>query len=243
MKRSGWILIGLAVLALLWVGREHFDATSYADVLARDTGESTAYACPPGQPNCAWAAPTGSTGAAPPPSSSSPATTVPSTPIVAGPTGPVQPPAPSGTGMQSAPIAAFSGTTTGGSSTSSAGPNSGGSSGNLFGPEYAGVDPNATGTVVSGRQRKYPTLIGPKDSGSTMLEGVGIVAPSQNYALAQSGQLPGAGSLGLVGSSRQPGDMDLIPDPYRVSQSYSASSYSSKTEPVPFLSDFSAFTK
>jgi hypothetical protein len=103
----------------------------------------------------------------------------------------------------------------------------------------------------TGKPRMYPTLLGPKDPGSTMVEGVGVVPPSKNYTLAQSGQLPGASSLGLANGvggsanpmSRQPGDMDLIPDPYRVSQSYSTSSYSSKTEPVPFLSDFSAFMK
>ena len=37
--------------------------------------------------------------------------------------------------------------------------------------------------------------------------------------------------------------MDIIPDPYRVAKTFSTSSYSSKTEPVPFLTDFSAFQK
>jgi hypothetical protein len=43
--------------------------------------------------------------------------------------------------------------------------------------------------------------------------------------------------------SRMPGDMDIIPDPYRVAKTFSQSSYSSKTEPTPFLTDFSAFLK
>lgn len=248
MKRSTWILIGLAVLALLWVGREHFDATSYADVLARDTGGTTGYSCPPGDPTCAWGS-TGSTGATggrqlepEVPRSYSPDTS-----LMTGPSGPTSPSVPSGTGTS-----LFSGNSTGGSSTSSLGPNSGGATGNLYGPEYSGTDATAgMGYSVSGKPRMYPTLLGPKDPGSTMVEGVGVVPPSKNYTLTQSGQLPGAASLGLadgVGGaanplSRQPGDMDLIPDPYRVSQSYSTSSYSSKTEPVPFLSDFSAFMK
>jgi hypothetical protein len=37
--------------------------------------------------------------------------------------------------------------------------------------------------------------------------------------------------------------MDLIQDPYRVSQQFASSSYSFKTEPVPFLTDFSAFQR
>jgi hypothetical protein len=37
--------------------------------------------------------------------------------------------------------------------------------------------------------------------------------------------------------------MDLVQDPYRVSQQFASSSYSFKTEPVPFLTDFSAFQK
>jgi hypothetical protein len=42
--------------------------------------------------------------------------------------------------------------------------------------------------------------------------------------------------------SRQPGDMDVVPDPYRLANNFSTSSYSaSKTDPVPFLTDFSAF--
>jgi hypothetical protein len=48
---------------------------------------------------------------------------------------------------------------------------------------------------------------------------------------------------GFLPFSRQPGDQERIPDPYRVSQSYSPASNSSKNEPVPFLTDFSAFLK
>jgi hypothetical protein len=60
-------------------------------------------------------------------------------------------------------------------------------------------------------------------------------------------QFPSLGSLGLNANanffpfSRTPGDMDLIADPYRVSQTFSAASYSSTPAPAPFLADFSAF--
>jgi hypothetical protein len=135
-----------------------------------------------------------------------------------------------------------SGNTTGGGSVNFAGNNSGGSKGGLsvFGPETSGMGEDATGTGASGKPRNYPVLFGPKDPGSRYIEGVGVAPPSKSTTLSLSGLLPGDASLGV---SRQPGDQDLIPDPYRVSQSYSTSSYSSKTEPVPFLSDFSKFMK
>jgi hypothetical protein len=75
------------------------------------------------------------------------------------------------------------------------------------------------------------------------MTGVGVVGGSQ----AGAATLPSSASLGsdpmsgFLPFSRQPGDQELIADPYRVAQSYSASSYSSKNEPVPFLTDFSAF--
>ena len=102
---------------------------------------------------------------------------------------------------------------------------------------------NTTGTTP------YPELLGGIFEPSTRIEGVGVVGPSQNWRLGQSGDLPSACSLGaeersaFFPFSRCPGDRDLIPDPYRVSQTYSAASYGSKTEPVPFLTDFSAFLK
>jgi hypothetical protein len=94
---------------------------------------------------------------------------------------------------------------------------------------------NSTGTAASGKARNYPVLFGPKDPGSRYIEGVGVVAPSKSAQITSSGVLPGVSDV--------PGDRDLIPDPYRVSQSYSTSTYSSKTDPVPFLSDFSKFMK
>lgn len=130
----------------------------------------------------------------------------------------------------------FTGNTTGGSSTSVS-VNSG-SSGRLpvFGPQFAGMGEDSTGTAAaSSASRNYPVLFGPKDPGSRYIEGVGVVAPSQHTLLSSSGVLPSVSDV--------PGDRDLIPDPYRVSQSYSTSTYSSKTEPVPFLSDFSKFMK
>jgi hypothetical protein len=84
----------------------------------------------------------------------------------------------------------------------------------------------------------YPNLLGPPPNRPTLSGTTG-----RNYSLPSSGSM-GADFLSrFLPFSRQPGDMDVIPDPYRVSQSYSPSSYSSRNEPVPFLTDFSAFLR
>lgn len=145
-------------------------------------------------------------------------------------------------------ISRTSGTTTGGTSGTTQGANSGGGKGNkqkVFGPLFMGQGEPGLGGPDTSTTNKYPELLG-GDGGraSTRIEGGGLVNPSGSGIT-----MPPLGSLGLnEGSglfpfSRQPGDMDLIPDPYRVSQQFSASSYSSKTEPVPFLTDFSAFQR
>jgi len=86
-----------------------------------------------------------------------------------------------------------------------------------------------------------------------MVEGAGIADISQAEKLKKSGVLPGAKNTGSdpnsqffgssrtpAGASTTPGDKDLFPNPY---QEFTASTGSSKTEPVPYLSDFSAFAK
>lgn len=159
----------------------------------------------------------------------------------------------SGTTVTTAPKATTTGTSTGGSSTSSLGPNSGGGRrGQVFGPTFNGMG-DSNGNVRpmdSTKINSYPELLGGGDSKpSTRIDGAGIVDPSKNWQLANNGSLPSSASLGSDENSkyfpysRQPGDMELIPDPYRVSQQFSAASYSFKTEPTPFLTDFSAFLR
>jgi hypothetical protein len=137
------------------------------------------------------------------------------------------------------------GNSTGGSSVTP-GSNSGTNKGNIFGPAYTGMGDNAGGPGGSGGSRDYPTLFGPTPKPSTMIEGAGIMNPSQNETLVTSGALPGSAQTGsdpnsrYFGSSRVPGDRDLVPDPY---QEFTPSTGSSKTEPVPYLSDFSAFAR
>ena len=152
----------------------------------------------------------------------------------------------SGTGMTT------SGTTTGGSSTSSYGPTSGGGRrGQIFGPTFNGIgNDGKVRPMDSSKTNNYPELLGGGDGKpSTRIDGAGIVDPSKNWQLANDGSLPNCTSLGCDENSRyfpysrQPGDMELIPDPYRVSQQFSSASYSFKTEPTPFLTDFSAFLR
>ena len=138
-----------------------------------------------------------------------------------------------------------SGGTTGGSGTILSS-NSGTNKGNIWGPAFSGFGDNAGPGAASGGARDYPTLMGPEPKASTMVEGAGIVGISQNESLVKSGALPGSAATGsdansrYFGSSRVPGDKDLFPNAY---QQFTPSTGSSKTEPIPFLSDFSAFFK
>ena len=135
------------------------------------------------------------------------------------------------------------GGTTGGSQTFLTS-NSGGNNGNIWGPAFAGMGNNAGPGALVGGPRDYPTLLGPTPKASSMVEGAGIANPSQHEMLITSGVLPGASHTGsdpnsqYFGSSRVPGDKDLFPNPYAE---FTPSTGSSKTEPVPFLADFSAF--
>lgn len=173
---------------------------------------------------------------------------------------PVDPTCPSGytfgNGMCERKTAApaASGSTTGGSSVSTFGPTTGGPSSRIrqvFGPQFAGSGGDLSGKPPgdSSQTNVYPELLGGMIDSSSRIPGAGIVAPSKNYTLTKDGSLPPSNTMGsdemsrYFPFSRSPGDMDVIPDPYRVAQTFSASSYSSKTEPVPFLTDFSAFQK
>lgn len=146
------------------------------------------------------------------------------------------------------------GSTTGGSSDTFSGPTTRRSMGRgIFGPGSGGFGQGSTGNTPlrdSTKTTNYPELLGGGDSKPrTLVDGAGLVDPSKNWQLANNGSLPNCTSLGCdensryLPYSRQPGDMDLIPDPYRVSQQYMSSSYSFKTEPTPFLTDFSAFLR
>jgi hypothetical protein len=113
----------------------------------------------------------------------------------------------------------------------------------LWGPAFVGMGDSSGLAGLAGSTREYPTLIGPKPKESTMVEGAGVIAKPNS---SNKTGLPSSKSTGseedakYFGSSRVPGDKDTVPNPY---QEFSPSSGSYKTEPVPFLSDFSAFQK
>ena len=143
---------------------------------------------------------------------------------------------------------AETGTSTGGSSGVTYGANSAPKGGrNVWGPVFKGIG-EGVGPVNgdSTKSNAYPALLGGMGGrSSTRVEGVGITNPS---GVGLETVMPSTSSLGTDANarflpySRQPGDMDIVADPYRLAKNFSSSSYSSsKTDPVPFLTDFSAF--
>ena len=228
MKGWQWAVIAIVIIALLWKTRENYATSETAgsaaksgyDALLKNEGQTVDYQTAP-----------------------TPQSTTTTTPTTSSPA-PVSKPS--------------SGNTTGGSSTSSIGPNSGGGGDRrkqIFGPEFTSIgdgagDPARDPARDSSKTTVYPKLLGGGETKpTTRIEGAGIVPPSKNWQLKMDGSLPSFGGLGsnedskYLPTSRVPGDMEKIADPYRVSQSYSAANYSFKTEPVPFLTDFSAFQK
>lgn len=138
----------------------------------------------------------------------------------------------------------------------------GGSSGNLlgansgtitngkmvWGPIFHGQ--NAETQQTGGDSTKsnvYPEILGGMHGNeSTRIDGVGITNPSQpglGSILPSSASLGTDLNSGFLPFSRQPGDMDLVPDPYRLAKNYSTKNFSSEKDPIPFLTDFSAFYK
>ena len=110
--------------------------------------------------------------------------------------------------------------------------------GNIWGPPYTGMGDNAGSGGGGSGPRDYPTLLGPKPKESKMVEGAGIANVSKQTTLPSSASTGSDPNSQFFGTSRSPGDQDLFPNPY---QEFTPSTGSSKTEPVPYLSDFSAF--
>jgi hypothetical protein len=109
-----------------------------------------------------------------------------------------------------------------------------------YGSPVDGGDPNTW------KSKQYPELLGGGDPAARQREqgaggGFGFGLGSLTGAMPTAAGLGATEQSRFFPTSRQPGDMELIPDPYRVSQQFSSASYSFKTEPTPFLTDFSAF--
>jgi hypothetical protein len=229
MSKWTWTLVlgGVVVLLFLWSLRENFD--NYAEALNK-VGQSTGYTDKdhPDAPHTGVGT-AGTLSDTPKPKDA-----------------PKEP-------VKDAP-AARSENTTGGSSLNPA-PNSGKDvdGNNVYGPAYTGMGDPYDGGLGNEGERQYPVLIGPKPKKSTMVES-GAIRDGSNKT--DTSALPGSGNVGsdeenkyfgtsrlpakTGTSSKSPGDKDLFPNPY---QEFTPSIGSSKTEPVPFLSDFSAFQK
>jgi len=109
------------------------------------------------------------------------------------------------------------------------------------GPAWGGFGSTSTSTYGS-----VPTspadLYGP---GSGDSSGFGSGYPqknSQDTSMIPDYRTTGSDPSNVYAvTSRVPGDQDLFPPPYFQSTSYSLANGSQKTDPVPFLADFSAF--
>jgi hypothetical protein len=226
-----WVLLLVAVLLFLWTIRENFD--NYADAL-NDVGQTTGYTdtAHPDAPHTG----VGTAGTVTPPepatsSSSAPVdtTNAPSPlPLVTGPAGT---------------------NTTGGSSIAPQTTSGDNKNNKVWGPAYVGTGDSSGLGGLDTSSREYPVLLGPKPKESTMVEGAGVLnqSNSSNKAGLPSSQNTGSdenskyfGTARMPGASKVPGDKDLVQNPY---QEFTPSIGSYKTEPVPFLSDFSAFQK
>jgi hypothetical protein len=116
----------------------------------------------------------------------------------------------------------------------------------VYGPLFTELGDGVGGVETDSTQiNKYPTLVG----GHTAAGVMGGGGAGGGQTPLPKIEFPSLRSLGLNDMSqffpfsRSPGDMDVVPDPFRVNRNFSTASYSSKNEPVPFLTDFSAFFK
>lgn len=153
------------------------------------------------------------------------------------------------TSSTTTPTTSVTGTTTGGTAGNIWGPNSGGvgrSGKSIWGPVFTGLGQASGQDGDSTKTNRYPGLLGGMmGRESSRIPGVGIVPPSQpGFGLDLDGSvLPSSSSLGTDANSRflpfsRPG-MDA--DPYRLAKGFSTRNYSPENDPVPFLTDFSAF--
>jgi hypothetical protein len=141
--------------------------------------------------------------------------------------------------------------TTGGSSVSTYAPTGGSTDNkNVWGPAWAGADESTSGRRGdSTKTTTYPVLLGGYGGGAgtperTRIDGVGVTnASGSGITLPPVGTTGSEPNSQFLPNARVPATTDFSGDPYRLAKTYSAASHSSKTDPVPFLTDFSAFFK
>ena len=113
------------------------------------------------------------------------------------------------------------------------------------GPSWGGKGVSAA-LPSSSSSRPAPTLYGPQSGSSGPGSGLQSGYLQSNSSTGEFGNMCTTGSDPnniFAVTSRCPGDQDIIPNPYLQSTSYSLANGSAKTNPVPFLSDFSAFQR
>ena len=117
----------------------------------------------------------------------------------------------------------------------------------IYGPQFTSIatPPSKAATSTDGSAKlTYPVLYGPDASPGAMPQPE-ATAPEKKPDLPRSAALPSPSNMGsdekskFLPYSRVPGDQD----PYNTNTNFTPSTYSSKPEPVPFLTDFSAFMK
>lgn len=214
-------------------------SSGYLDILA---SMGQAYAAPP-SPTGATGPAGGRTGPVGGPTGPAGGPTGP----VGGPTGPAGgPTGPAGGPTGGAGTFMGTETTTGGSTTGYGTTTTPGRTHGVFGPAFTSLgEPAPYPSKDTSKTTSYPQLLGGRGEPTTTVAGAGVVSGGRGLF----DDLPSLDSLGSAEQSqyfpfsRTPGDMERIPDPFRVAQTFDLSSLSSKTEPVPFLTDFSAFQK
>ena len=101
------------------------------------------------------------------------------------------------------------------------------------GPKWGGLGAPVSSSSTSASMITGPTLYGPTAAQNKNIDTTNWM-PSYWSAGSEFGNM-------FAGTSRSPGDQDLIPNPYLQSTVYSLANGLQKTNPVPFLPDFSAF--
>ena len=143
-------------------------------------------------------------------------------------------------------------TTTGGYSATGYAP-TGGSTDNepVWGPAWSGAAEPIAGARPgdSTTHTIYPILMGGYGGGAgtperSRVDGVGMTnASGTGITLPPIGTTGSEPNSQFLPNARVPANTGFSRDPYRLATNFSTSSYSSKTDPVPFLTDFSAFFK
>ena len=112
------------------------------------------------------------------------------------------------------------------------------------GPAWGGRGTRSSLSSSAASAQSPPTLYGPQSGSNGPGSGLQSGYPQTNSKDGRFGAMCTTGSdpaNAFAATSRCPGDKDMIPNPYLQSMSYSLANGSQKTDPVPFLPDFSGF--